>query len=161
MLKLAGMALIAAAALGYGFWYGLSLRKELRRFEGFRRLIETVRSRVSCFNQPLSAVYRDFSDEELDACGFTDLLRAGIPFSEALIRKRDVLGLREELFGLLSDLGRDLGRSYREDQVRLCERFLTEADARLAALRAEMPDRIRLARGLSAAAAAMTVLLLL
>ena len=147
MTRPVGILLIAAAAVGYGILYGKTLQKELAVWESFLRLAETIRSRIACFNQPLAEIYRDFSDETLEAAGFLALLRGGVPFSEALLKKKETLGLRPALFMLLLDFGQSLGQSYRADQVRLCERFLTGGNERLAVLKAETPGRVRLAGG--------------
>ena len=160
MIRLIGLGLIAAAAAGYGMLAARSVKRELRLFEGFYALAGHLRLRIACFNQPLSEIYRDFTDEALEEAGFLGLLRAGIPFPEALLKRREALGLRPELFSLLFSFGQGLGVSYQAEQVRHCEAFLGEGEARLSALRAEARGRIRLVRGLSAAAAALTILLL-
>ncbi len=160
MIRLFGLALIAVATFGFGALYADLLQKEIRRWEGFLSLGETVRSRICSFRQPLSEIYRDFSDEALDACGFTARLRES-GFPAALCACREALGLRPPLVALLSDFGERLGKSYTEDQLRLCDRFLTEGGQWLTRLKADQPGKARLARTVSAAIAALSFILLL
>ena len=160
MIRLFGILLIAGGMTGAGFLYGLSIKTEIRRWEAFLRLARLIRSRIDCFRQPLSAIYADFSDEELEACSFTEELRKG-SFSLALAKTKDNLGLRSSLLDLLSEFGQELGKSHAEDQIRHCDHCIRQMEEALASLRAECPEKLRLTHALSLCFAAMAVLLLL
>lgn len=160
MIRLLGIGLIAVILAGTGFCYGKATREEIRRWEGFLKLVRLIRSRISCFRQPLAVIYADFSDEALDACGFTEELKKG-SFSQALAKTKDTLGLRTELIAILSDFGGELGKSHADDQIQHCNRCLHQMEEALAMLETERPEKTRLVRTLSFAVAAMATLLLL
>ena len=158
MIRFCGMALTALSTLLFGALYCTHLQSECRQLEGFLRLARLIRTRIECFHQPLSRIYADFSDPTLDAIGFPDALRQNGLFA-ALIQSKDRLGLSEESFSLLGEFAAGLGKSPVDDQVRHCS--IRALEERCETLRRELPAKLRLARTLSAAAAAMTVILLL
>lgn len=60
MIKIVGILLISVAAIGFGMLYSYSLRLEYKRLLGFQKLISLIRTRIECFNQPLSEIYIGF-----------------------------------------------------------------------------------------------------
>jgi len=160
MIRLCGIGMIAAASVAFGLSYSASLRHELLLLRAFLRLIERIRARIECFCEPLDDIYRGFSDPTLDACHFTEeLCRSG--FTVALCKCKGTLGLSAEHFALLAECGEGLGTSFSEEQVRHCERYGRELAAAIGRQEELLPTRLRLARTLSMAVAAMTVILLL
>lgn len=160
MIRLFGILLLVSGTVGAGFLYAETVKEELRRLEGFLKLARLIRSRIECFRQPLAAIYADFEDEALEACGFIPALRQG-DFLLALAKTKDALGLRPALIDLLADFGSELGKSPTGDQIRHCDRCIEQIEEALSALRAAGADRIRLSRVLSLALAAMVTILLL
>ncbi len=160
MMQLLGILLIVTAAYGIGTAISRSLRLEYRRLVGFEKLLRLIRARIECFNQPLSSIYADFSEEALDECGFSEeLKRSG--FTEALCRCRDRLGLRRELLALLAEFGASLGKSFSEEQLRHCDRYIALLGEKAAVLEKELPVRQKTVRTLTAAAAVMASILLI
>ena len=160
MLKYLGILLIAAVTAGYGGLCAYSLKKEALVLNGFLLLARRIRTRIECFRQPLSEIYRDFSHPALDGAGFTEELRES-GFTAALCKTKNSLGLREELFALVGEFGNELGKSYSEEQVRHCERYILRMEEALVGLEEELPRRRKTVRALSAAAAVMAVILLI
>ena len=160
MIRLCGIGMIAAASVAFGLCYTASLRHELLVLRAFLRLLERIRTRIECFCEPLGDIYRGFSDDILDGCHFTEeLCRSG--FTVALCKGKGALGLSAEHFSLLAECGEGLGKSFSEEQVRHCERYQKELTVAIRRLEERLPTQARLARTLSVAIAAMTVILLI
>ncbi len=159
MIRIVGILLIAGGMVGTGILYAVALRGELRRLEGFLRLMRRIRSRIACFREPLPTVYADFEDEALSACGFLTVLRRK-DFTTALNQTKETLGLRASVFSLLFEFGSQLGKSHAEDQLRLCDHYIGQMEETITALRDKNHESIRLSRALSLALAAMVIILL-
>ncbi len=159
-VKILGILLIFTAAVGFGASYSSSLRREYERMLGFLRLARLIRTRIECFNQPLSEIYNDFSDDALDACGFTEeLKRSG--FVTALCKYKEALGIRGETLTMLYSFGSELGKSFSSDQVKHCDRYIEVISEKAAELEKELPQKTKTARVLSAAAAVMAAIVLI
>ncbi len=159
MIKLVGCIFILMAAGGFGLLYAGSLKEERERLRGFYRLACLIRTRIECFNQPLSEIYCDFSDEALDPIGFTEFMREK-GFDQALCLTKGRLGLRDELYSLVLEFGKELGKSYSSDQLRHCERYISLFENKLKELDSELPSRAKLVGVISCAAAVLTVIIL-
>ncbi len=155
-----GILLISAVAVGFGMIYSYSLRLEYKRLLGFLKLIRLIRARIECFNQPLSEIYADFSEESLDECGFSGELRKS-GYSTALCKHKDRLAIRGELLTVLADFGSGLGKSFSEEQIRHCDRYISMIEEKAAGLEKELPVRSKTAHALSAAAAIMIAIILI
>ncbi len=160
MIKLIGIAVLLLTAVGFGFTYSHLLDAEYRRVLGFIKLAKLIRVRIECFSQPLSEIYGDFSDEALDSCGFTeDLQKSG--FITALCKHKALLGIRGELLSCLSDFGGELGKSFSDEQVRHCERYIALLEEKASEIERELPTRTKMARVLSFSVAVMMAILLM
>lgn len=160
MIKIVGILLISVAAIGFGMLYSYSLRLEYKRLLGFQKLISLIRTRIECFNQPLSEIYTDFSEESLDECGFTaELKRSG--YVPALCKYKDHLTIRSEILAVLADFGSGLGKSFSEEQIRHCDRYISVIEEKVSELEKELPIKSKTARALSAAAAIMIAIILI
>ncbi len=160
MLKMLGIVIILAASAGAGIIYSNALREEFRKTAGFVKLIRFIKVRIECFNQPLTEIYRDFSEKSLEDCGFISEMRSS-GYISALYKLKNILALKDDVFVLLSDFGSELGKSMSEDQIRLCERYIHMIDEKVKETEKEMPTKIKLAGALSAAAAAMWIIMLI
>lgn len=160
MMRIIGIILICAAAAGSGLLYAAALNEEYGKMLGFVRLIRFIGTRIECFSQPLMTVYADFSDPVLDACGFTAALRED-GFTPALCRLRDTLCLDDAVFGLLSEFGDGLGKSFSDDQVKHCARYADMLSEKASELERSLPGRKKTALAVSASLAVMAAIILL
>lgn len=160
MMRVLGIILICAAAGGSGMLYAASLNREYEKLLGFIRLIRFIGTRIECFSQPLMTVYADFSDPALDSCGFTGALRED-GFTTALCRCRDELCLDDAVFGILSEFGDGLGKSFSDDQVKHCARYADMLSKRASELEKTLPGRKKTAVAVSASLAVMAAVILL
>ncbi len=160
MISIVGTVITCLSLIGFGYSYSMALRNERQNLRGIISLIDRIRTRIECFRQPLTDIYEDFSDEGLDSIGFTsDLKESGLTF--ALMKNKSALALGNDAFALVSDYSRSLGKSYAEDQIRLCIDCKEKLERCLEKIEGDLPQRTRLSLTLSAATAAMIAILFL
>ncbi len=124
----AGSSLVLACSLAVAVSVVSEKRKRIRQTEAILELISHVRSKIDQFLTPLDGIFSDFRNEELEACGFSEILRsAGI--EEAVVAHTASLSADTEQ--VLTFFSASLGQSYKEDQLRLCDYCIEKIRAEL------------------------------
>ncbi len=159
MIKAAGLAVVFSALICGGFSIGIECRNICRRIEGLCRLVGFIRSRIECYNEPLSEIYSEFEDEALEACGFLEKLRSD-GFSAAVEQCGDSFS-DDELLRSLYDFSSRLGKSLSPEQLQNCDAALEYLNMCLKREREKLPQKIKLIKAVSAASAVMTVIVLM
>lgn len=139
MVKLFGVLLI----LGVGIFASVSaVRYEKRRLaviDGWLDLIFYIRGQIDCYLTPLNEILLSGDRQLLDACmsphNATDL--------HAILRASSVY-LDGSAKRLLEGFVREIGSTYREEQVRRCDYYMTALRTQREKLSAELPMRLRL-----------------
>ena len=131
-LKACGV-LVMLIAGGIGAWSGVRYeRRRLRVVEGWIDTIRYIRTQIDCYLTPLGEI--------LERCpstvGTTDL-------SALLASSR--LYLDADTYRFLETFTRELGGSYREEQLKNCDFCLAELYHKRETLSRELPSRQRLA----------------
>lgn len=160
MIKILGIALISGCCAGVGILYNRALRQEQNYLEGLLRLARFIRSRIDCFSSPLDSIYADFSDEALNTCGFTEILRND-GLTAAIEAKKDTLSLSEETYDLIIRFSAELGKSFSDEQVRHCDHYIALIDEKANSAASELPKKCKTVKTLCIAAGAMAALLLI
>lgn len=131
-------------------------QKRCRQAEGFLSLLRHIRLQIDCFSLPISRILSSLPAQIKEACDIPEHVR---DFPTMLASTK--LLLPEEACELLVAFGKDLGSSYREDQLRLCDYYTTRLTPYCERIRAEQSRRMRLALVLPIALAAALALLLI
>ena len=146
--------------LGSGVLIGVMLmhfeQKRCRQAEGFLALLRHIRLQIDCFSLPVAKILTTLPPQIREMC---DIPQNARDFP-ALLAQTNLL-LPPEACELLLSFGRDLGSSYREDQLRLCDYYTTRLSPHCERLHTELSRRIRLALALPIALSAALALLLI
>ena len=160
MLTVIGTAVLCSSFLGFGFSYTSSLKTERESLRELLALMKRIKTRTECFRQPLSDIYAGFASVHLENMGFIhDLNESGLSF--ALSKHRRALMIREEIFASLSEFAASLGKSYIDEQLRLCSLYIEKTEECLISLNTELTSKSKLAMTLSCAAAGMSAIMFL
>ncbi len=146
--------LTVGAALGY-----LLSRFEEKRYRqacGFFALIERVRMQIECFATPTEQILAALEPDTRAACGLPD--KKG---DLGTLLAETVLLVPSAIAELMGAFATDLGGSYREEQLRCCEYYLSRLGPLCEALRTELPARRKLSWLLPLTLAASLVLMLI
>jgi hypothetical protein len=157
MIRFLGIGLLLGVflTLAYGF-----LRRERRcrrEMEGLLLLLRALRGQIDCFSRPWREVVAEFENEALESCGFLPVLREQ-DFPRALERGRGAWDA--ETARVLAAFGGGVGRSYKAEQVALCDWALSELEAAEKRQKEEGPRRARLSASLTVVGGLALLLLL-
>lgn len=141
MIRFLGIGLLLGAflALAYGF-----LRRERRcrrEMEGLLLLLRTLRGQIDCFSRPWREVVAEFQNDALETCGFLPALREKDFFCALEARGS---AWDTETARILSAFASGVGRSYKAEQVALCDWAITELEVAEKRQKEEGPRRARL-----------------
>ena len=143
--KLLGVLLILAVGVFASY---SSVRYEKRRLtviDGWIDLIFYIRSQIDCFLMPIGQILENGEQPLLQACasispdGATDL---------SAILRASSLYLDGEGKRLLEAFVREIGSSYREEQIRRCDYYISSLQVLRAKIADALPMRIRLCAAL-------------
>ncbi len=149
----------AASLLAASVVAGLVARRFFRyRYEqamGYLSLLQHIKRQIDCFSAPIGQILAACDPQVLVACGAVGEVTA---FSQLLEAE---LYLDEEICLLLRRFSAELGRGYREDQLRCCDYYIARLSPYCDKLREDLPRYEKMALLLPPALAAITVLMLL
>ena len=159
-MKLIGIAIIFICSAAAGFGYTAMLKQRQKYLDGLIKLVRFIRVQIECFSSPLDIIYADFTDEVLDKCGFTEILKnSGL--STALEQKKETLALTDDTFELLSNFSSELGKSFSDEQVKHCDRYISVLEETASEYAKELPKKCKTVKTLSLSVGAMAALLLI
>ena len=153
-----GALIILFLTFYVGFLFSRMQRGRQRRLECFLQLIRFMESEISCYQTPLDDIYRRFEGESLEECGFLAVLREKGMIA-ALAECRHKLCFSDEEYRLLTEFSGELGKSYREEQLRFCEYYRRMLENYCAEGREELPGRLKLCRSLTVTGGLLLVIL--
>lgn len=130
-------------------------RTRLRLLEAWIELLLFIRGQIDCYLTPIDGILRAADPELLCAC----MGRRGCSSLQELLRGGRMY-LPPEAVRLLSAFSREIGSSYREEQLRRCDYYLCALRPLRDKTAEELPVRIRLSVTLSACLAIGTAILL-
>ena len=114
----AGALLVIASSLAISASFVSDKRKKIRHTEAILELISHVRSNIDYFLTPVDGIFEGFKNDALESCGFCDVLRkSGI---EKAVDEHTA-SLSQATEDTLAYFSRTLGRSYKEEQIKLCD----------------------------------------
>ncbi len=160
ILKSAGAVLLFALTLYISLQYTVMERRRVLQAEGFLLLLRHIRTQISCFSVPLPEIYASFENRALSDAGFLSVLQAE-GLSAALSACQAGLYLEEAEARSLQSFAEELGKSYRSEQIALCDCYIAEWERGYDDRKKEMPRRARLGRSLLLTGGLMAVIVLL
>ena len=155
LLKLLGAGLIASVG-GFAAYCAVRFeKKKLTVLDGWIDLIFHIRGQIDCYLTPLDEILASADEEILSACmGSTPhpdlhtLLDASSPYLGGESRR------------LLSGFVREIGGSYREEQLRRCDYYVTALRTLREKIAADLPARVKLSITVSICSALGVAILL-
>ena len=138
-LKLLGVLAMLLSG-GIGAWSAVCYeRRRLRVLDGWLDMIRHLRSQIDCYLMPLDEILSKSDEAILRACA----CRTPHPSLPSLLASsRSYLG--EESGRLIASFVKEIGGSYREEQLRRCDYYITALRTERNKLAESLPSRIRL-----------------
>ena len=158
MVSAFGIILLSLSIMGFGFSYSHALKAEKESIEGLIALCERISTRIRCFRQDVSEIYDGFSYPFLNSVGFTFLLKEK-GLAEALDACADKLCISTDVMNESRRFAKELGKSYYDEQLTLCNNYLTFLKDKHTEITAGLPSRTKLAFSLSCAISLLSAIL--
>ena len=159
MIRYLGLVMIAAAGIIVSREYEAKCRKRLSELSEFIRLLEHIKTKISCFLSPKSDWLSDFSSEDTLINDFLTLSSKG-SLSGSFSEIRDKLSLGREA-DIIEKLFSSLGKAYKDGEVMLLEKTLKELNSEHSALLCECEKNIKTVKVLSASISLGLIILLI
>ena len=159
MLRIAGAVCILIGAVILSAYTAEIPIRRLREQEAYLAFLQFVREQISCFCTPTEQIYLRCDEPRLLENGFLPRLRDGAGYEEAL--RASFHRLTPASYRLLLRFGEGIGRSYREEQLRLCDESIRTLSEQTDRVREEAPNKQKVYRTLTLCCALMALLLLL
>ena len=114
----AGASLVLAGSFAASSSFVSDKKRLIRHTEAVLGLISHVRTDIDHFLTPVGGLFEDFRNDDLESCGFSSILREkGL---DAAVCSQTA-SLTEETQEILRCFSSALGRSYKEEQLRICD----------------------------------------
>ncbi len=159
MLKLCGCVLLVLCGWGIGAYLTARDQRRILTGEAMLDLVRFVRAQMSSFCRPREELFGRYEHPLLEESGFLAYLRESGSISVAL--KGTNAAVDAEVLQWMCDFDRELGRTYLEGQLSLCDYYKERLESHLAVRREAHPSRTRVWRTVALAAAMLAALLLL
>lgn len=155
--KMAGALILSLSGILCAAFLNRRAEARLREISGWIALLRFCKLQVECFSLPMGEILARSNRETLASCGyvgeiapksFEDLFRASVLHDA-------------EAEGIVRGFCEEFGRGYREEQMRGCDYYLSQLEARREVLAKKLPAQKKMNATLSVCAALAVVLLLL
>ena len=154
-LKLLGGGLLVAAGGFSAFSFSQFEKRRLSVLDAWIDLIFFIRGKIDCYLMPLDEILSTADQELLKAC----MCASPHPNLRTLLDASSAY-LTEESKRLLGAFVKEIGSSYREEQLRRCDYYIQALRAEREQVAKELPARRRLSVSLSLCAAFAAAILL-
>jgi hypothetical protein len=153
-----GAMLLFCCGAGVGVMLARAERRRCREAQRYAALMRHIRTQIAQFSTPVAAILAG-----CDADAFCEIgLGTGRKFEDlAALLRGSPPTLPREMCEMLWGFAAELGGSYREEQLRCCDAFLTRFEAACTQLRAELPKKEKMLLVVPTALAAILALALL
>ena len=148
-MKIAGLFLVFLTCVWAGFIKAQSYIESRNILRAFISLIYFIKQEVLSYLTPQHEIYEKLYDKYLDRCTFlTELKKSSsdIPLASALLKLKDTLMLKEEVYYLLYEFGTSFGSLSQDEEVRRCEKLIRELEEIYKLQKEETTEKIRLCR---------------
>ena len=150
-----GAALIAIGLLAAYLLAAFEVRRT-EQAEGFLALLRHIRMHIDCFSAPIAQILSNVDPHTRKLCAVPD----GVADFAELLQHTGLL-FPLEIRTVLYEFSANLGKSYKEEQLRCCDYCIARLVPLCEKLREELPHRMKLAWLLPPAMTGTLLLLLL
>lgn len=158
MISIVGITVLTFSIMGFGLSYVRALKNEKECVEGLILLTERISTRIRCFRQGINEIFDGFTHPFLDSVGFTsDLKEKGM--SHALQNASEKLVVGKDIILESKKFADGLGKSYYDEQLTLCEDYLSFLKEKYNGINEGLPSKTKLSLALSCAISALSAIL--
>lgn len=157
MLRLAGALIIVLSSLGLGRFLGDTLGRRIRDIEALAELADFISLQIATYKAPLAEIFAKCDTKYLGSRGFTNRLRDDV--YKAALESGMLSGDEERQ--IMLEFSDKLGSGTSENMVKLCAYTSARLRAVSEKLKADLPEKRRVYRAVSALAGVSVVIMLI
>ncbi len=146
-MKIIGCGLVLIASIVCAYYYERSIKGKMSKYNEIICFIGYIKNQIEYFSYPLDEIFEKFSSH-------TELTSALINGNFHSTR----LGKEDE--GKLNELFSQLGKSYKNEQITLCEYYIDYFTTSLRKCEGDAPNKIKVFRSMSLFVGICTIILL-
>lgn len=135
-MKFIGAAIILIGSVIAAYFYEKGIRERLRHTEEIISFITYVKSQIEYFSRPLNEIYSSY---EKKSNYITELIKNNGE-NASISKENDVLV--KNFFSLI-------GKSYKKEEIRLCNYTVEQLFTSLTHFKLEIPNKIKIFRSIS------------
>ncbi len=160
ILKFSGSVFVILLALMFSKEYETFLSSRISVLIGFSELLKHIRTRVDCFQEPISDLMSGFENEALERSGYLKAATVG-DISNAYFEREGELSLSADAKKILFGFFKDFGEDYRDGTLRLTDEAIASLDALQKKESMAAESSLKVCRTLAVALALGAVILLI
>ncbi len=146
LYKLAGAGILLLASFIYGSCKVREGRRRLRETEAFLELVEYVTEGIEHGMKPLPEIFAEYGNGILEQNGFLQIVREKGIRQAWLTHENRFNPTKGKGIDQFSVFCREIGRSYRKEEMELCSLTKKRLEDELAAIRVDMKNREKMYR---------------
>lgn len=156
-VKIIGAALVVLGGAASAYILNSRAKSALMHVEGTISLLRYVKTQVDCYSMPIDKILSGCNVEMFSECGYSGTQK---PQSlEELLS--GCTSLEPVIYKTMRGFADEFGKSYRAEQVKLCDRYIDELSSFRADLSERLPVRRKLNSTLCLSGSAAIIILLI
>ena len=124
--RLFGGGVLLLAGFGFYFVRESFQKKKLIQLAGFINLLDYIKNQISCYLIPIDKILRNCDEKIINDCRLT--ASSNSKSLEEMLDKCEFY-VDDEIQKKLYSFARDLGRGYLNEQIKLCDQYISELKA--------------------------------
>ena len=157
VFKLIGVTLVVVGGAASAYVMNTRVTSSLLQAEAMISFLRYVKLRVDCYAMPIDRILADCDKSIYERIGYADAKK---PEDLSCLASR-CISLNREIKAIMEKFALEFGKSYREDQVKLCDRYIDELTTLRSDISARLPMRKKLNSTLCISGAMAIVILLI
>lgn len=157
VFKLFGVMLVIIGGAISACVLNMRAKISLTHTEAMISFLRFVKVRVDCYAMPIDRILSDCDESIYEGLGYTDAKK---PEDLAALAKH-CTSLRGDIKDIMTKFASEFGKSYREEQVKLCDRYIDEMLMLRSDISARLPMQKKLNSTLCISGAMAIVILLI
>ena len=135
ILKLAGAGILVSSAAYCAARMISTEKNKIDRLSAYVEIVSYVKNQIDLYSMPIEKILKGINSSVLESIGIT---HAPSRFDDIIVSDESV---SEQTQKTLRDFSFSLGKSYREMQIKLCDKAITELEKQKKELTDAFPSR--------------------
>ena len=163
LFKLLGSTSILLSASIFYFETRKYEKEKLKQTDAFISLLRYIKKQIDCFSAPISVIMAQCNKKLLEDCGIDTKSINDLSYNDffARIIENCDFYIDNEAIEILQKFGHEFGKTYRDEQLRSCDYYISELVKYREKIALEIPKERKMRFAVMFCASASLILLLI